>query len=220
MQTKESSKLHQPSLEHLNTLTEIRDLMERSSRFISLSGLSGVSAGLVALVGAWVAHYFAGIAFTNEFEFNQDWGIHQVTYFLIADAMLVLVLAMGFAIFFTMRNARRVGLKVWDKTAERVVINLLIPLITGGLFCLILIFRLRLAMLVAPSLLIFYGLALINASKYTLNVIRYLGATEIVLGLAGLYWTGYGLLIWMIGFGVLHIIYGALMYFKYERKVS
>ena len=42
--------------EQLQNLAEIRSLMERSSRFISLSGLSGVGAGVCALVGSAAAH--------------------------------------------------------------------------------------------------------------------------------------------------------------------
>ena len=92
----------------------------------------------------------------------------------------------------------------------------MIPLITGGLFCLALLYH-GLAGLVAPATLVFYGLALVNASKYTLHDIRNVGYCEIVLGLASLFFLGYGLEVWVIGFGILHIIYGSLMYWKYER---
>ncbi len=203
--------------EHLNTLSEIRNLMERSSRFISLSGLTGVAAGVFALVGAWAAHYFAGISFTDEAAYNARWDYQELRSFLIADALIVLVLAVGFGIFFTTRKAKKEGHKVWDKTAERLIINLFMPLVAGGIFCLILLFKYQLIDLVAPTTLIFYGLALINASKYTLNDIRYLGISEVILGLIGSYFLGYGLLIWAIGFGVLHIVYGLVMYNKYEK---
>src|SRR5881398_1011059 len=43
-------------LQHLDTLKDIKRMMERSSRFISLSGLSGIAAGVCALVGAWLAN--------------------------------------------------------------------------------------------------------------------------------------------------------------------
>jgi hypothetical protein len=59
---------------------------------------------------------------------------------------------------------------------------------------------------------------LINASKYTFNDIRYLGFCEIILGLGAAVYVGYGLYFWALGFGILHIIYGAMMYYKYERK--
>lgn len=202
---------------HLNTLTEIRNLMERSSRFISLSGLTGVAAGIFALIGAWVAYYYAGISFSSELAYNTNFSVRELELFLLADGLIILIFAIGFGIFFTARKARKAGLKVWDKTTERMLINLLLPLVAGGMFCLILIFKWQLIGLVAPVTLLFYGMALINASKYTFHDIRYLGISEVVLGLIGTYFVGYGLLIWAIGFGVLHIVYGLLMYYKYER---
>ena len=129
---------------------------------------------------------------------------------------IVLVLALSFGVYFTTRNARRKGLPVFDVIAKRMLVNLFIPLVTGGLFCIVLLYH-NLLYLVAPSTLVFYGLALINASKYTHNDIRYLGICEIILGLIGLLFAGYGLLIWAFGFGVLHIVYGIVMYNKYER---
>ena len=115
-----------------------------------------------------------------------------------------------------MRKAKRKGLPVWDSTAKRLLLNLLIPLATGGLFCLVLLYHRQVGM-IAPATLIFYGLALLNASKYTLNDIRYLGILEIIIGLIASVYIGYGLLFWAVGFGVLHIVYGIVMYSKYEK---
>ena len=205
--------------EHLNTLTEIRSLMERSSRFISLSGLSGVFAGIFALAGAYAFyHYYATSPFSEEYYFRahgEPDGMY-ITTFIFIDAALVLFLALGVGSIFTIRNSKKKGITIWDATAKRLAINLMIPLVTGGLFCLIILYHGWLV-LVAPATLVFYGLALINASKYTLNDIRYLGICQIVLGLTGLLFLGYGLLLWAVGFGLLHIIYGAVMYYKYER---
>lgn len=205
---------------HLRTLSEIKNLMERSSRFISLSGLSGVAAGIFALMGAWAANYFGGIPFLEQYTIDPRLSPTELDLFLLLDALIVLVLAMGFGIFFTARKAKKAGLKVWDKTTERLLINLMLPLIAGGIYCLILLFKYNDIGLIAPTTLIFYGLALINASKYTLNDIRNLGVLEIILGLIGTYYIHYGLLIWAVGFGVLHILYGLAMYYKYERKAT
>ncbi|HMI66070.1 MAG TPA: hypothetical protein VK517_08550, partial [Cyclobacteriaceae bacterium] len=70
--------------------------------------------------------------------------------------------------------------------------------------------------IVAPSFLIFYGLALINASPNLYEEIRYLGYSEILLGLLCAVLPNYGLLFWAIGFGLFHILYGAVMYKKYD----
>ncbi len=136
-------------------------------------------------------------------------------YFFI-DAFLVLVFAVGTGIILTTRQARKKGQKIWDSTSQRLMINMTIPLIVGGVFCLSLLFY-GIVGLVAPATLIFYGLALLNASKYTLEDIRYLAYCELALGCISTLFIGYGLMFWALGFGVLHIVYGASMYYKYER---
>ena len=209
--------------EHLKHLTEIRSLMEKSSRFLSLSGLSGVFAGIFALVGAAVAYWYMndyrdGFSYyTMVYSTDSGVFVDDLFLFMLLDAGGVLALSLGVGAFFTWRKARRQGLQIWDKVAWRLTINLAVPLATGGAFCLALIYHGAIG-LVAPATLIFYGLALINASKYTFNDIRYLGVSQIILGLVGCVWIGYGLIIWALGFGLLHIIYGAVMYFKYERN--
>ncbi|MFZ7116816.1 MAG: hypothetical protein ACO1G9_15655 [Bacteroidota bacterium] len=205
----------------LETLTEIRSLMERSSRFISLSGLSGIFAGIFALLGALAVALNFGFTFDSMYYYSKaelENGDPNVAFFIffgiIAICMLVASLTVGY--FFTSRKAKKNGMAVWDSSAKRLLINLFIPLVSGGLFCAILIYH-ELIPLVVPATLIFYGLALLNASKYTLNDIRFLGICEIILGLISAIFVKYGLLTWTIGFGLLHIIYGTAMYYKYER---
>lgn len=206
---------------HFENLSEIRLLMERSSRFISLSGLSGVFAGIFALIGATVAYFYLKKGLLVEqyyldfFAMNGDIDKNFIIFCFI-DAMSVLMLSLTFGIYFTTQKAKKQGQKIWDKTSQRLLINLFIPLATGGLFCLIMMYHGIIAF-VAPCTLIFYGLALLNASKYTLNDIRYLGISEIALGLLASIWIGYGLIFWAMGFGVLHIVYGSVMYYKYEK---
>ncbi|HEY6161216.1 MAG TPA: hypothetical protein VI112_08335 [Bacteroidia bacterium] len=206
--------------EHLETLKDIRNIMDRSSRFISLSGLSGVFAGIFALAGAFVANYKLDISFTRYDYFeghSTRWmKFDDFIWFFVTDAGLVLVASLLVATFFTVRNSRKKGIAIWGSTSKRLMLNMMIPLIAGGSFCLALLYH-GFWGLVAPATLVFYGLALLNASKYTLNDIRYLGVSEIALGVVGSFFVGYGLLFWSIGFGVLHIVYGAVMYFKYER---
>jgi hypothetical protein len=209
--------------EHLQAISDIRSMMERSSRFISLSGLSGVFAGVYALIGAYLAYVRIGEFATNYRSMIQMDRSERITsyndlityLFLVATGVLLCSLLTG--VILTMRNSKKKGINTWDATAKRLLINLFIPLCTGGLFCLILLYHNDFG-LIAPATLIFYGLALINASKYTFNDIRYLGVCEILLGLLSSFFIGYGLFFWAIGFGLLHIIYGAVMYFKYERN--
>lgn len=209
--------------DHLSTLSEIRSLMEQSSRFISLSGLSGVAAGLFALIGGAAVYFYLDIMpFSGERTYYvealraEKWGMNYLTFFIL-DAILVLFAALAAGIFFTSRKAKRKGQKVWDALTLRLLTNLAIPLVAGGIFCIALFYH-GLLGFVAPATLVFYGLALINGSKYTLNDIRYLGLFEIALGLIALFKLGHGLEFWIVGFGFLHIIYGTIMYFKYERN--
>lgn len=206
--------------DHLKDLSDIRSMMEKSSRFISLSGLSGVFAGIYALIGAYYAYANTLYRFINhEYSFTRftDYtGINQI-YEVVAVGAVVLALSLITGYLLTRRNSLKKGLPLWDKTAKRMLGNLAIPLITGGIACLILLFQYGSVYSIAPLTLVFYGLALVNASKYTLNDIRYLGISEIILGLIALLYPANGLLFWAIGFGVLHIVYGTVMYFKYER---
>ncbi|MBL7950427.1 MAG: hypothetical protein JNM62_01800 [Flavobacteriales bacterium] len=203
-------------------LAHIRGLMERSTRFLSLSGLSGVVAGVVALFGATLARFHINDALTPDADFltyGLERGyspLHDLRVTLIMDAGLVLFMALLGAFWFTWRRSRRTGQHLWDSSARRLVVNMLVPLGVGGLFCLAL-FYYGLPGLVAPATLIFYGLALFNASKYTLDEIRWLGMSELALGIVAMFWLEAGLLFWAIGFGVLHIFYGGLMYLRYER---
>jgi hypothetical protein len=207
--------------QHLETLSEIRAMMEKSTKFISLSGLSGVFAGIFALLGAAAAYIHLNIALNekNYYDFayldNGQINVDFFTFFVI-DGISVLLLAISFGIFFTVRKAKKKQQGIWNSTSKRLLANLFIPLVSGGLFCLVMVYH-GIVGLVAPATLIFYGLALLNASKYTLHDIQYLGICQIILGLISSVFIGYGLLFWAFGFGVLHIVYGTIMYFKYEQ---
>jgi hypothetical protein len=203
----------------IETLQDIKRIMERSSRFISLSGLSGVAAGICAIIGSWVARQWLG-SYYHDYNYRGNFSspdFHQLKIKFLVLALAVLAAAWVTAFYFTWRKARQDKLPVWDHTSRRLAINMLIPLVSGGLFIL--------AMLqydewrfVAPASLIFYGIALVNASKYTLHDVRYLGVMQIILGLINTQFIGYGLYFWAAGFGILHIVYGLIMWWKYERK--
>ncbi|GGK70294.1 hypothetical protein ACD591_03950 [Rufibacter glacialis] len=202
--------------DQLEALHEIRNIMDRSSRFISLSGLSGVFAGLSALAGAAVVKWYFSQHNINYYQDLDRSFTREDILFLVAVGVGVLILASCTATYFTARNARKKNQRTWDNQSKRLLMNLAIPLATGGAFCAILVYH-QLYYLVAPAMLLFYGLALLNGSKFTLSDIRYLGIFEIVLGLLASVFVSYGLILWTVGFGMLHIVYGALVYFKYER---
>lgn len=202
-------------------LQHIRSMMEKSSRFISLSGLAGVFAGLFALLGAGAFHIFLNNKLNYGYsDFAKTVPVDislSLLQFVILDAAAILFLSIVFAIYFTTRKARSTGQAIWDSAARRMILSLAVPLIAGGVYCLVLL-KYGWFGLIAPTTLIFYGLALINAGKHTLDEIKYLGLSELALGLIGLLFIGYGITLWVIGFGILHIIYGLMMYARYEAK--
>ncbi len=212
--------------QHLETLQEIRSLMERSTRFLSLSGLSGVAAGTFALLGAGAVFTYLGVSPLDPASYQEmrhmqlsggkKWGMEYDTFLLVTGA-IVMILATLSGLYFTKRKATKGGYPLFDASAKRLAWNIIVPLGAGGLFCLILLLKHNLVYLIAPATLLFYGLTLINASKYTLDDLRTLGYAEVLLGLLATWFSGYGLLFWSIGFGILHIIYGIKMYWKYER---
>lgn len=202
----------------LQELKHIKDMMERSSKFISLSGLSGIAAGICALAGAWFASQVINCWVKGDCSFARlaiSDGNMQEKLFLIA--LLTFIAAFISSFFFTWLRSKRTGDRLWGPTTMRLLWNTAILLLAGGLF----LFRsmqLEQYGLIAPGCLIFYGLALINASKYTLGEIRFLGYAQVLLGIANLWMIGYGLYFWAAGFGLLHIIYGFIMWWKYERN--
>lgn len=203
--------------EYIKDLTEIRSMMERSTRFLSLTGWSGIMAGIYALLGAYLAYRIIylnpdEVVYTS-LKANILSGSVST---LILIAVAVLVLAIGTAIMLSYRKSKVNDYKLWNPATRRLIINLAIPLVTGGVFIIVL-FSKGLLGLIAPSTLIFYGLALLNASKFTFEDVKYLGITQIALGLAASYYVGYGLFFWAAGFGLMHIIYGIYMHLRYEK---
>jgi hypothetical protein len=203
----------------LQEVKDIRRLMERSSRFISLSGLSGVAAGVFALIGAGIGRYIIFKDYYHDRNFFDTNDFIKLKVPLIGLAAAVFAAAFLSAFYFTWRKSNNQGRSLWDHTSRRLFWNMVIPLVAGGLFILGMLQHDNWRF-VAPACLIFYGLALVNASKYTLTDIRYLGYCEIIVGLINMQWIGYGLYFWAFGFGVLHIVYGVVMWWKYERKVD
>ncbi|MGV8994865.1 MAG: hypothetical protein ACOH1O_12250 [Flavobacterium sp.] len=198
------------SKDYLKDISEIKNLMNKSSRFISLSGLSGIMAGIYALIGAAVAYYIVANSDRDYLILDGD-----IINLIFLDLFLVAFFSIVTGIILTTRKAKRDGAKIWDGSSKRLVINFLIPLITGGLYILIILKNHKYGQ-TGGLMLIFYGLALINASKYSVGYIRQLGIIELILGLLATLFPGYGFWFWVIGFGVLHIIYGTWMHFKYD----
>ena len=197
---------------YLNDIKEIKDIMNRSTQFISLSGLSGILAGVYAILGALYVDYLIK---NHNYQYIT---LESKTFKLIVlTAFITLIASLFTAYLLTLKKAKKNSEPMWNSSTKRLLMNFAIPLITGGVFA-ILLLRNGYYGLIAPITLLFYGLACFSASKYTLRDVRYLGITEIILGLVAVEFSGYGLWFWVLGFGVAHILYGSMMYYKYDRS--
>jgi hypothetical protein len=234
--------------QHLQDLKDIRSMMERSSRFISLSGWSGVAAGLCALAGGFfglrqLAAYgyfdreesYEFFAF-RRYSSSEGWNLNKSigwndfdqtpsSFFkgLISDSLFHILLvtflaAFALAFLFTWVKSKKQGIPIWGVASKRLMWSVVIPMVAGGIF-LYKMAEMGNYGLLAPGMLVFYGLALLNASKHTLPEIKYLGYAQLLLGIINCWAIGYGLYFWMLGFGVLHIVYGFWMWRKYERQI-
>lgn len=202
--------------EYEKDLASIRNMMERSVKFLSLSGLSGVMSGIYAILGAvaayFMVHYPVSPFNQRVYSINDSETLTQLT----GIAIVVLIASLTTGVWFSARKAKKCNEKLWNASSKKLFVNLSIPLVTGGLFILILLYTGHFGV-AAPASLVFYGLALIQGSANMYDEIRYLGIMEIVLGLVSALFPGYGLIFWVIGFGILHIVYGTIMHNKYDR---
>ena len=194
----------------------IRSMMEKSSRFLSLSGWAGIMAGIYALIGAYLANY---IIYESQTEIYYNFADLKFTIgalILFGIAIAVFVLALATALYTSSKAAKKANKKLWTPAAKKLIYNMALPLATGGILSIILVLKGTIG-LVAPVTLIFYGLSLILAANYTYSNVKILGIFEVIIGLIASYYQGYGLFFWALGFGIFHIIYGIFMYLKYKK---
>lgn len=199
--------------DYLKDISEIKNLMNKSSRFISLSGLSGILAGVYALIGAAIAYWLV-ISYSGGTLYIFHGWVFWIAMFVL---FMVALLSAVTGIILTTSKAKKNNEKIWDNSSRRLLFNFLVPLAVGGIYCIIILSQGRYGQ-TGGLMLIFYGLALVNASKYSIGNIKYLGFIQIILGLIASYYPGFGFWLWVLGFGVMHIIYGTWMHFKYDVK--
>jgi MFS family permease len=202
----------------IEDIKAIRKIMEESSRFLSLSGISGVFAGAMAIAGALVAYIFILDNGSIQYEdYLRSLPVKEalvVKWQLMTVAAVVLLISVLSALYLSLKKAKKDGKNLLTPISRRLLVNFLIPLVTGGVFVIVLLIQNNIKLIV-PCFLIFYGLALVNAGKFTFGEIFYLGIFQIITGLVSAFVPGWGLIFWIIGFGILHIIYGLAMYRKY-----
>ncbi len=210
-------KNQKDSQSYINDLADIRSMMERSSKFMSLSGWAGAVAGLYALTAVAITYFYFGVNPTRlMYTSESDPAFIASLPGVVVIGIITMFLAIGTAIAFSSKNSAKKGEKVWNAASRQLAINMAGPLLTGASLIIILM-SMGLFGLVAPLTLIFYGLALFHAGRFTFDDVKFLGIIQILLGLVAARYLEYSLLIWTIGFGVVHIVYGTYMYYRYER---
>ncbi len=203
--------------DYLKDLAEIRSMMERSSKFMSLSGWAGTIAGFYALLAAAATYFYFDVNPTKMmYTVETDPEFMAVIPNVAYAGLTAMVFAIGNAIALSSKNAGKKGESVWNAASKQLVANMAVPLSSGAVLILILM-NYGLYGLVAPLTLIFYGLALFHAGKFTFDDVKILGLIQVILGLAASFLLDYSLMIWAFGFGVVHIVYGTYMYYRYER---
>src|SRR5271156_2059440 len=139
----------------LETLQEIRSIMDRSARFITLSGWSGIWAGSTALVGAYIGYgwlknpqiRYAGLTSEGTFDYFDPF-INR----LILLAIGVFIVAISGGVYFTYQKTKAHGSKLWNNASRQLMLQLFYPLFAGGVFSVTFIYY-GCSMFVAPACL-------------------------------------------------------------------
>jgi len=198
---------------HIEDLRAIHNLMERSSIFVNLSGIGAIIVGLCALAGSWFAHRIL-------WQYSlAPYTLTELKLSLLTLAAIVFFSALGIYVLFVWLRSRQLKAKFWNATARKISINFGVPFLSGSLVVFHLLTNDYISM-VAPVSIIVYGIAVFCASHNSFVESRLLAVLEIALGVVALWFPGQGLWFWMVGFGLLHILYGIVFWFNHERKTT
>jgi hypothetical protein len=205
---------------YLEQISSIKEMMETNSKFLSLSGLSGVWAGSVALIGAGAA----SVVLKDNFILYNTWQylgestmLSRPILTMLFIGVLIFIVAVGGGFIFTYIKAKKVRQKLFNAVSKQMLAELFFILFVGGALCLIQMYH-QVFIFIASTSLIFYGLALFTISRFTVRDIKVLACLEILLGIANAFFIYNGLFFWCLGFGVLHIVYGIILYYKYDKS--
>jgi hypothetical protein len=203
--------------DYLADLQAIRSMMQRSSKFVSLSGWSGVMAGIYGLLAAYLAQQHLRFD-PSAMEAAALTGLNAYAALsgMMALAGGLLVLSIGTAAWMAQQKARKQGEMVWTAASRRLLTDLAVPLLTGGLLLLGLAWM-GYHSLLLPTSLLFYGITLYQAGPITYAALRILGLLNITLGFFALLLPQQAMLFWAAGFGLMHIVYGLFIHFRYEK---
>ncbi len=203
----------------IESLNEIKSMMQRSSKFTSISGWSGVWVGFVGIIAASIAYF---LILKDALHLNYRGNLDRITTYdldikLVGLGLISLLIACIGGFYFMTKKSAKDGVKFINPVTKRILSKFLFVLLIGGIVSLIFVNNFSFAY-VAPATLLFYGLSLYTVERDTIVEIKYLAICEIILGLLAFYFIYNGLMFWFLGFGVLHIIFGVWMLKKYDYK--
>ena len=177
-------------------LKMIRNLMERSTQYSTFSGLSGVFAGLVSIVGCLVTQAMGKVD-DRPIEFIVTWAI-------------VILVAVGADYLLTKRRAAEVGKRVLSRLGRQMVIAAIPGLGSGSLLTFYFMQHKMLAN-IFPVWMLAYGIAVCATGLFSQREVSALGAAFLVAGAFSLLLPVSGLLMMAITFGGFHIVYALVM---------
>lgn len=203
------------------TLDDIREMMSKSSRFQAISGWSIIVIGLLAGIASLMAAAVIGVADVPFFDNLQRYSTLNTPLKIRIAALIALILftvCLLIVFVFAIVKSKRHNLPfAFDKRMRQMLLDFLIPLIAGGLFSMAMVMQQHYG-LTSSIMLMFYGLALINCSHYTYPILRWLGYTELLIGIIDCFTMSHALLFWFLGFSVAHILFGIIYVLMFDRK--
>ncbi len=179
-----------------DNLRFIRSTIESASVFTGLSGRGFVLTGISAVFASWLA--------TRQAD-PERW-------FMVW--MGELALATIVACSFTWFKTRQRGQSSQRITLRKLVAAFLPAMLVGGLMSLVL-YREQLIELLPGIWLSLYGAAVITAGAWSVRLLPVMGAMFMLLGAAALLTPFSADWLMAIGFGGLHIAFGALIWRRY-----
>lgn len=178
-------------------LKAIRDAMEGSSRFTSVSGVGEIGAGGIALAAAWIA---AG----------RETDVGWLTVWSVAASLAA---AVSFAA--AARKARRSGGTLWSLPARRFALSLAPPLAAGAALTPVL-FRAGLVDALPGAWLLLYGAGVVTGGAFSVRIVPLTGVALMLAGALALAIPEWGRDAWMAaGFGGIHIAFGAALAWRH-----
>ena len=178
-------------------LRVIRALMERSTKFSTFSGLSGVCAGMASIIGCIITRLYI-----------PDPGAFPVQFLALWST--VIVIAVGADYLLMKRRAAQVGKRVLSRLGKQMVIASVPGLGTGAIVTFYLLQH-HLLGSVYPFWMLAYGLAVSATGLFSQREVSLLGVAFLIAGAACLFATGIGLPMMAVTFGGFHIVYGLAM---------